>query len=292
MSGWRPIAIVAAASFAVCLGTLGLAAASGMPTEELGHLGQLLLPALLVASVVTAIAARRQAAAERERLAEEQRRDLLIAVSHDLRTPLAGLRAAAEAIDDRVVDDRETLLRYVAEMRSAVDSLVALVDDLFELTQIDAGAILAGNERARLADVIGTAVATCDPEALGKGLAVETALNGAGDAACSPRLTRVVQNLLQNAIRHTPPDGTVRVEARVLPGGIELAVEDDGEGIAPEALDRVFEPFWRGDSSRAGAGSGLGLALAKRIVDALGGEITVESLPTGSRFAVLLPGDS
>lgn len=213
MSGWRPIAIVAAASFAVCLGTLGLAAASGMPTEELGHLGQLLLPALLVASVVTAIAARRQAAAERERLAEEQRRDLLIAVSHDLRTPLAGLRAAAEAIDDRVVDDRETLLRYVAEMRSAVDSLVALVDDLFELTQIDAGAILAGNERARLADVIGTAVATCDPEALGKGLAVETALNGAGDAACSPRLTRVVQNLLQNAIRHTPPDGTVRVEA-------------------------------------------------------------------------------
>lgn len=290
MSGWRPIALVAAASFAVGLATLAVAAASGMPAKELGHLGQILLPALLVTAAVTAVAARRQAAAERERLAERQRQDLLIAVSHDLRTPLAGLRAAVEAIDDGVVADPSTVERYVAEMRRAVDALVVLVDDLFELMQIDAGAILAETERARIADVVDSALAACDPEALGKGLAVETRLNGAGEAPCSPRVTRVVQNLLQNAIRHTPPDGTVRIEARMLGDRVELAVEDNGEGIAPEALDRVFEPFWRGDSARSGPGAGLGLALAKRIVDALGGEITVESRPTrGSRFAVILP---
>jgi signal transduction histidine kinase len=291
VSGSRPIALVAAASFAVGLATLGVAAASGMPAKELGHLGQILLPALLVTSAVTAVAARRQEVAERQRLAEAQRRDLMIAVSHDLRTPLAGLRAMAEAIDDGVVEDAATLRRYVAEMRRAVDALVVLVDDLFELVQIDAGAIAAETERARIADVVSSALAACDPQALGKGLAVETRLNGAGEASCSPRVTRVVQNLLQNAIRHTPPDGTVRIEARMLGDGVELAVEDTGEGIPPEALDLVFDPFWRGDSARSGSGTGLGLALAKRIVDALGGEITVESHPArGSRFAVLLPG--
>jgi len=291
MSGWRPIALVAAASFAVGLATLTVAAASGMPAKELGHLGQILLPALLVTSAVTAVAARRQAAVERQRVADAQRSDLLIAVSHDLRTPLAGLRAMAEAIDDRVVEDPATLRRYVAEMRAAVDILVALVDDLFELVQLDAGAIAAETERARLADVVRSALAACDPEATGKGLAVRTRLNGAGEAECSPRLTRVLQNLLQNAIRHTPADGTVWIEARTRGNGVEVVVEDNGEGMSAAAMERVFDPFWRGDSARAGAGSGLGLALAKRIVDALGGEISVESEPArGSRFAVLLPG--
>jgi signal transduction histidine kinase len=142
-----------------------------------------------------------------------------------------------------------------------------------------------------LADVVRSALAACDPEATGKGLAVRTQLNGAGDAECSPRLTRVLQNLLQNAIRHTPADGTVWIEARTHEKGVEVVVEDSGEGMSAEAMERVFDPFWRGDSARTGEGSGLGLALAKRIVDALGGEISVESEPAhGSRFAVLLPG--
>jgi two-component system sensor histidine kinase BaeS len=101
---------------------------------------------------------------------------------------------------------------------------------------------------------------------------------------------RVLQNLLQNAIRHTPADGSVRMAARRSREGLELVVEDTGEGIAPEALGHVFEPFWRGDAARAGAGTGLGLALAKRIVEALGGQIRVQSEPLrGSRFAVVLP---
>jgi signal transduction histidine kinase len=103
-------------------------------------------------------------------------------------------------------------------------------------------------------------------------------------------MIRVLQNLVQNAIRHTPADGTVRIHARRGAEELEVSVEDTGEGIAPEALEHVFEPFWRADQARAGEGAGLGLTLAKRIVEALGGHIRVESVPTqGSRFAVLLP---
>jgi signal transduction histidine kinase len=100
----------------------------------------------------------------------------------------------------------------------------------------------------------------------------------------------VIQNLLVNAVRHTPADGTVRVEARRDADLLEVAVADTGEGIAPQDLSRVFEPFFRGDPARKGAGAGLGLALAKRIVEALGGEISAVSEPSrGSRFALRVP---
>jgi two-component system sensor histidine kinase BaeS len=115
-------------------------------------------------------------------------------------------------------------------------------------------------------------------------------LNGAAGASCSIRLARVLQNLLQNAIRHTPADGTVRIEARQDAELLQLSVQDSGEGIPAEAVPRVFEPFWRGDPARSRGGAGLGLALAKRIVEVLGGTIAVESgHPEGARFAVSLP---
>jgi signal transduction histidine kinase len=226
----------------------------------------------------------------RERAGEARRKDLITAVSHDLRTPLASLRAMTEAIADGVVDDPPTLHRYVVEIRRSVDSLALLVDDLFELVQIDAGAIEAESERVRLDEVVRSALATCELQAREKGLVVETAVEDGRECLCSPRLVRVLQNLLQNAIRHTPADGTVRMEARRGPDGLELVVEDSGEGIAPSALEQVFEPFWRGDAARSSSGSGLGLALAKRIVESLGGQIRVQSEPAqGSRFAVLVP---
>jgi signal transduction histidine kinase len=226
----------------------------------------------------------------RERAGEARRKDLITAVSHDLRTPLASLRGMIEAIADGVVDDPPTLHRYVGEMRRSVGSLSSLVDDLFELVQIDAGAIEAESERVRLADVIESALDTCSPQASAKGLTVQARVDGAGECLCSPRLVRVLQNLLQNAIRHTPADGTVRMEARRAAGELELIVQDSGEGIPSESLERVFEPFWRGDPARATSGAGLGLALAKRIVESLGGEIRVQSDPAhGSRFAVVVP---
>jgi two-component system, OmpR family, sensor histidine kinase SaeS len=229
-------------------------------------------------------------ATARERMVEAQRRDLITAISHDLRTPLASLRAMVEAIDDGVVEDLPSLRRYAAHMRRSVQQLAGMVDDLFELAQLESGAIESETERARLGDVIRSAVAAVEPQAQAKGLHLETVLNGADDASCSPRIGRVLQDLLVNAVRHTPADGTVRIEARRGSHEVEIAVEDSGEGIAPEDLGRVFEPFFRADRARSGGSAGLGLALAKRIVETLGGRIEVNSRPSyGSRFAVQLP---
>ena len=225
-----------------------------------------------------------------EQKAVAVRDDLITAVSHDLRTPLAGLRAMVEAIDDRVVEDPETFRRYAAEMRGSLAALVTLVDDLFELVQIDAGAIRAESDRATLDEVVGSVLAACGAQAVEKGVTVETSLEGTEGALVSPRLTRALQNLVQNAIRHTPADGTVRIFGLRDRDMIELAVEDTGEGIPELVLERVFEPFWRGEASRSEKGAGLGLAVAKRIVEAVGGDMSVRStLGRGSRFSVVVP---
>jgi signal transduction histidine kinase len=227
---------------------------------------------------------------ERERRARATRDDLVTAVSHDLRTPLSSLRAMIEAIDEAVVDDPPTLRRYAGEMRKSVGQLSSMVDDLFELVQLDAGAIEAETVRTRVEDVVESALATVHRHADEKGLTLRADLGDAAAAACSPRLERVLQTLLVNAIRHTPADGTVLVDARRSPSGIELAVQDSGEGIGQENLERVFEPFFRADAARSGEGAGLGLALAKRIVEALGGRIEAQSeLARGARFAISLP---
>jgi signal transduction histidine kinase len=243
-----------------------------------------------LARTLDRMAERLQEAAERERVIESTRRDLVTAVSHDLRTPLASLRAMVEAIDEGVVEDPESMRRFVREMRRSVGQLGTMVEDLFEFAQLDGSGIETEVRRARLGEVVGSAVAAVEGQADEKGLSMVTELNGAEDAPCSPRLTRVIQTLLSNAVRHTPADGTVTVQARRSSGSLEVAVADTGEGITAEDLPRVFEPFFRADPSRQGTGAGLGLALAKRIVEQLGGEISAESEPAhGARFAVTLP---
>lgn len=231
-----------------------------------------------------------QVAQVREREAEQVRRDLITTISHDLRTPLASLRAMVEAVDDGVVDDTPSLRRYAGEMRRSLEQLATMVDDLFELTQLDAASIQAETRRARLDEVVRSAVVAVELLAADKGLALVQDLGRAEDVACSPRVARVLQNLLANAVRHTPADGTVTIEAGRDGDLLHLSVEDTGEGMAPEDLSRVFEPFFRVDPARSGPGAGLGLALAKRIVEALGGRISAESRPqAGSRFHVELP---
>lgn len=243
-----------------------------------------------LATTLDAMAANLQRAHEREHDAETMRRDLITTVSHDLRTPLASLRAMVEAIDDGVVADQPSLQRYAHEMRRSVRQLSEMVDDLFELTQLDAGAIEAESERAALHDVVAAAVATIEMQAFEKGLHLVTTMEDVERVQCSPRVVRVLQNLLVNAVRHTPADGTVRIEAHRSGDRVTLSVQDDGAGIARADLDRIFEPFFRGDTARSGPGAGLGLALAKRIVEALGGQITAETAsPAGARFAVELP---
>jgi signal transduction histidine kinase len=289
MRRWRPLLLAAASGAVAGAAALGSAALAGMPGKEIAHLALLVLPAVALTVAVGSLAWNREAIA-REREIDRQRRDLVTAVSHDLRTPLASLRAMAEAIDEGVVSDPSTIRRYVTEIRRSVDALVVLVDDLFELAQIDTGAIEVETRRATIAEIVEQAVTACDRQASEKGLRVEARIAEASGSSCSPRLSRVVQNLLQNAIRHTPADGSVRVEAHRRAGSVELIVEDTGEGIPADAAERIFEPFWRGDAARSSDGSGLGLTLAKRIVESLGGQIQVEpDLRHGARFAVVVP---
>jgi signal transduction histidine kinase len=243
-----------------------------------------------LAATIDQMAARLQTVRDQERRVEETRRDLITAVSHDLRTPLANLRAMVEAIDDRVVTDPPTMRRYASHMRRAVGQLSSLVDDLFELAQVDAGAMEAEAERARLDDVVASAVATVESEAARKGVLLATDVRGIETTMCSPYVSRVLQNLLVNAVRHTPAEGTIRLEGRRDPDALRLVVEDTGEGISETDLPHVFDPFYRADTARSGDGAGLGLALAERIVHALGGAIEVDSRQHhGARFDVRLP---
>lgn len=255
------------------------------PIESEPELGEL-------ARTLDDMAARLQGSIERERALEAQRLEMITSASHDLRTPLASLRAMIEAIEDGVVPEGPERDRYVREMGKSVDSLTELTDDLFELIRLEAGALEADAEGARLGEVAVAALALCEGAALEKGLRLRAALGDAADARCSPRLARVIQNLVQNAIRHTPSGGSVTVAAALDESALELELEvtDDGEGIPPEALEKVFEPFWRGEQARTSKGSGLGLTLVKRIVERLGGEIQVRSQPMeGTTFAVTVP---
>ncbi len=244
----------------------------------------------LLAATLDQAAARLAASIEAERSIESQRRDLMTSISHDLRTPLANLRAMVEAVDDGIVDDADTIARYTVEMRRSVMALVEMVDDLFELAQIDAAEFARDTRAMPLAEAVQAALDLCGPEAAEKRIAIDVDLGGADHNPCSPKLARVVHSLLDNAVRYTPPGGRVSIRAAAAGDGLHLTVQDSGPGIPAEELPRVFEAFWRADPARSTRGSGLGLTLAKRIVEALGGRIEASSGPDrGSRFDVSVP---
>lgn len=223
-------------------------------------------------------------AMERERQ-EQLRRELVAAVSHDLRTPLASLRAMTEALADQVVDDPATTARYYETMRTQIGQLTELIEDLFSLSHYDAGATELDLQLIDPGQMIDDVLAGHSPQAAAKGVALQSRVEpGAGPALAAPQqITRVLDNLLVNALRHTPPGGQITVTAADLPGSGLMCIEvaDTGEGIAPEDLPHVFERFYRGEKSRsrASGGAGLGLAIARSIVAAHGGTITMTSAP-------------
>jgi signal transduction histidine kinase len=229
----------------------------------------------------------------RERALEASRRELVAWVSHDLRTPLAGIRAMAEALEDRVVDDATTVERYHRTMRVEADRLSGLVDDLFELSRIHAGTLRLELERASLVDLVSDAIAAASGVAEAKRVRVEgRVLDRVPEIRlATPEMARVLRNLLENAIRHTPGDGTVSVEAGVEGDHAYVAVRDACGGIPEADLDRVFEVAFRGETARTpgDGGGGLGLAIARGIVEAHQGEISVSNEGPGCLFRVVLP---
>jgi len=236
------------------------------------------------------------AARERERQLEESRREVSSWVSHDLRTPLAGLRAMAEALEDGIVDDPATQHRYHAQIRAEADRMSGLVNDLFLLSQIQVGALPLTLEQVTLADVVSDAVASATPVAAAKG--VELVAEPAGYptvAASEPELGRVLLNLLSNAIRHTPAGHAITIDGGTDSDSTWIAVADCCGGISELDLPRVFESSFRGGTARTPTevgeprGAGLGLAIARGIVEAHHGAITVHNVTGGCRFVVYLP---
>jgi signal transduction histidine kinase len=224
--------------------------------------------------------------------AESARRQLIAAVSHDLRTPITSLRLLAEAVGDDIVDEA-TRRRYLDSMTTHINALAALIDDLFELSRLEAGEIEWSLERVRLDDLLGETVAAMRPAAEAKRVAVVAEVSRDLESArANPEgVQRVLFNLIQNALRHTPADGSVTVRAQSGVAGPEIEVADTGEGIAPGERDRVFDAFYRGGSeaARTRNGAGLGLAISRAIVEAHGGRIWLEPAAPGTRVRFTLP---
>jgi signal transduction histidine kinase len=220
------------------------------------------------------------------------RRDLVAAVSHDLRTPITSLRLLAEAVEDDIVDG-EQRRAYLRRMRTHIDALSGLIDDLFEVSRLDAGDISWSLERVPLAELVDETVDAMRVQADAKGVAVSADVPASLlPARANPEgVQRVLFNLIQNAIRHTPADGSVVVRVEPVDGRIEVEVSDTGPGIAPDEREHVFTAFYRGgpDASRPGGGAGLGLAVSRAIVEAHGGQIWLAEAPIGTRVRFTLP---
>ena len=253
-------------------------------------------------------------ARERERAAESARRELVTWISHDLRTPLAGIRAMAEALADGVVSDPAETGLYARRIGRETERLAGMVDDLFQLSRITSGALRLTLASVSLRDVVSEAVAAESARAARKGVRLVASPDAEWPVVrgSDPELARVVRNLLSNAVRHTPPDGSVVLAAGAEDGEAWLRVQDGCGGIPASDLDRVFDVAFRGNTARtphrsegrsdprtdgadgpgepaADVGAGLGLAIARGLVEAHEGRIAASNHGPGCRFEVRLP---
>jgi signal transduction histidine kinase len=215
------------------------------------------------------------------------RRELVAWASHDLRTPLANMQAMLEAVEDGLAEPEE----YVPALHEQVRVLSQLVDDLFELSRIDAGAMTLELRSLPVAPVVSSSLRGVEAEARLRHVSLASDVDGRVTARFAPDMVeRVLMNLLTNALRHTPNDGAVAVRVVPLPDEVRVAVEDTGAGLDAEARDRMFERFWRGDAARTSRGAGLGLAIARGLVEAHGGRIWAENREGGgARVCFTLP---
>ena len=252
--------------------------------DEAGELG----------AAFNAMVARLETSFAREKELEGARQQLIASVSHDLRTPLASIRAMVEGINDGVVTDSGTVKRYLRTIQSEADNLSQLIDDLFQLSQIDAGVLELHVEAVSVPDLISDTLGSMSAQATAKGLR----LTGSADGEVGPvvmdvkMVQRVLYNLVHNAIRHTPPDGTIHIRAHDDGAEVRIEVTDTGEGIAKKDLLHLFERFYRSEQSRSRnfGGCRAWLEHCQGIVEAHGGRLWVESsVGVGSTFGFALP---
>jgi signal transduction histidine kinase len=219
----------------------------------------------------------------------DARRQLVAWASHDLRTPIAAMQAMLEAVEDGLAEPAE----YLPALREQTRRLAMLVEDLFELARIDAGVLQLELRDAAIAEVVTTCLRGLQAEARARHVQLEANVDQAATALCAPeKVERVLFNLLTNALRHTPSDGSVAVVVEPRAEAVLVRVEDTGEGLPDGSPRRVFDRFYRGDRARSSgkAGAGLGLAIAQGLVEAQGGQIWAENRPEGgARVSFTLP---
>jgi signal transduction histidine kinase len=246
---------------------------------------------------VNVLAGRLEAAEEQREALDRERTELTTAISHDLRTPLASVQAMIEALDDGVVGDSAEVKRYYATIRREVGRLSRMIDDLFELARMDAGGLKLELHPVSLEEVAAEVVDAMQAQAQRRGVALT--LHGASDLhdieLDGARIERVAANLVRNALEHTTSGGNVDVTVFRENGWAALRVADDGEGIEAEAIDRIWDRFYRAEQSRqrpegSDNGAGLGLAIVRGFVEAHGGTVEAASSPgQGPTFTVRLP---
>jgi signal transduction histidine kinase len=250
---------------------------------------------VLVSRHVSMLIARHAHAAavlDTERALELNRRDLVAWMSHDLRSPLAGIRAMAEALEDGVVTDDQTVSLYHRNIRGESERLAGMVDDLFELSRLHSGAVTLTRQRVTLADLVAQAVPSMAALAATKQVRLTGAVPDVSVDVDVREITRVLANLLANAIRHTPEGGEVTVRGGVDRAAAYITVDDECGGIPATDLPHVFDVAFRGTTARTpsgDSGAGLGLAIARGIMEAHGGRINVTNLVNGCRFTVSVP---
>lgn len=234
--------------------------------------------------------------AEKQQL-EQTRRDLIAWVSHDLRTPLAVIRAMNESILDGVVTDPQTVKRYTETIQREVHHLGKMIDDLFDLAQIDAGHVNLNRERVSLSDMISDTIGSLSAKAEGLNISITGEIGDAVDlvSVAPDKIQRVLYNLLDNALRHSVPGGVITLRAAAVGNEVRVSVHNTGEPISPSDLPHIFNRFYRGEPSRTQAdngyrGTGLGLAIVRGFVEAHGGRVAVTSDRTaGTTFTFTLP---
>jgi signal transduction histidine kinase len=246
-----------------------------------------------IANAFNQMAGKLEDAYRRQEELEQARRQLIAAVSHDLRTPLATMRVMVESINEGVAGEPETIERYHRTLQTEVEYMARLIEDLFELSRLDSGLLRLDLEAASIGDLVSDTLQALLPQASQRRLTLRGEVDGDTQVVMdTPRMQRVLFNLVQNALRHTPPDGSVVIRALDSGPEIEISVADTGEGIQPEVLPRIFDRFHRGANRARSreAGSGLGLTIAKGIVELHGGRIWAQSEPgAGATFFLALP---
>jgi two-component system phosphate regulon sensor histidine kinase PhoR len=227
------------------------------------------------------------------RRAETMRREIAANISHELRTPVAALKALVETLEDGALEDPEVARDFLGRMHVEVDGLAQLVEELLELSRIESGRVSLRLQSADLGSVVVAAAERLRPQAerLGVGFTVQEPGELSLARIDPERIQQVVINLVHNAVKFTPPGGHITVSVERREDELLVSVADNGVGIAPDALPRLFERFYKADKARAGGGTGLGLAIAKHLVQAHGGRIWAESPGEGrgSTFAFAIP---